>query len=492
MATQPEFETGNAGGGLLSALPTMVWQRRWFVIVPLMVATIAGVVTAFLMRPVYESSATVLIESQQVPDDLIGALAGGGSQVSDMIGQRIARARERVLSRQDLIRLIRTYGLYSREQRTLPLSKIVDRMRNATTIEAVDNGILGPTAPTRKNLGLTNTIAITIAFDYDDPVKAQLVAQQFVDHFLEADASVQSSQATDTVNFLTEQANQIQTQIQQLEQKALEIRSANGTVLALGSLGGAADNPAQIASQIATLQSQNTRIENVQDAGVTPTDTAVAQAEAQLRTAQAKFSDTHPDVIAAKAQLEAARAAAAQKPKVDTLKAQLDANRAQIAALNSARNMLTSNAAAARAAAARAPAVQSQLEQLEKAADTLREQYRGLGQKLQAAQIQARMESEQKGERLTLSDPPVVPDHPLRPNRPLIIAGSIAAGFGFGMVLVLLIELITRPIRGTAALRATIGEAPLAVIPDFDQRPNWIARMIERRVRRKSGKAVRV
>jgi hypothetical protein len=91
-----------------------------------------------------------------------------------------------------------------------------------------------------------------------------------------------------------------------------------------------------------------------------------------------------------------------------------------------------------------------------------------------------------------LSDPPVVPDHPLRPNRPLIIAGSIAVGFGFGMALVLLIELITRPIRGTAALRATIGEAPLAVIPDFDQRPNWIARMIERRVRRKSGKAVRV
>jgi uncharacterized protein involved in exopolysaccharide biosynthesis len=491
MATQPpEAETGNAGGGFLSALPTMLWQRRWFVIVPVMTATIAGVVTAFLMHPVYESSATVLIESQQVPDDLIGALAGGGSQVSDMIGQRIARARERVLSRQDLIRLIRTYGLYPREQRTLPLSKIVDKMRNDTTIQAVDSGVLA--APTKKNLGLANTIAITVAFDYDDPVKAQLVAQQFVDHFLEADASVQASQATDTVNFLTEQANQLQAQIQQLEQKALQIRSENGTVLALGGLGGASDNPAQIASQIASLQSQNARLETVQDAGVTPTDSAVAQAEAQLRTAQAKFSDTHPDVIAAKAQLEAAKAAAAQKPKVDTLKAQLDANRAQIAALNSARALLTSNAAAARAAAARAPAVQSQLQQLEKAADTLRDQYRGIGLKLQAAQIQARMESEQKGERLTLSDPPVVPDHPLRPNRPLIIAGSIAAGFGLGFVLVLLIEFVMRPIRGTAALRAVIGEPPLAVIPDFDQRPSWIARMIERRVRRKSNKAVRV
>lgn len=491
MATQPEVETGNAGGGFLSALPAMLWQRRWFVIVPVMAATIAGLVTAFLMHPVYESSATVLIESQQVPDDLIGALAGGGSQVSDMIGQRIARARERVLSRQDLIRLIRTYSLYPREQRTMPLSRIVDKMRNATTIQAVDNSLIGA-APSKKNLGLANTIAITVAFDYDEPVKAQLVAQQFVDHFLEADASVQSSQATDTVNFLTEQANQIQAQIQQLEQKALQIRSENGTILALGGLGGAADNPAQITSQIAGLQSQNARLETVQDAGVTPTDSAVAQAEAQLRTAQAKFSDTHPDVIAAKAQLEAAKAAAAQKPKVDTLKAQLDANRAQIAALNSARALLTSNAAAARAAAARAPAVQSQLQQLEKAADTLRDQYRGIGLKLQAAQIQARMESEQKGERLTLSDPPVVPDHPLRPNRPLIIAGSIAAGFGFGLVLVLLIEFVTRPIRGTAALRGVIGEPPLAVIPDFDQRPSWIARMIERRVRSKSSKAVRV
>ena len=135
MATQPtEVEAGGAGAGFISSLPAMMWQRRWFVIIPIVAATVAGLITAFLMHPVYESSATVLIESQQVPDDLIGALSGGGSQVGDMIGQRIARARERVLSRQDLIRLIRTYGLYPREQRTMPLSKIVDKMRNDTTI----------------------------------------------------------------------------------------------------------------------------------------------------------------------------------------------------------------------------------------------------------------------------------------------------------------------------------------------------------------------
>lgn len=492
MATQaPEVESGG-GGGFVSSLPAMVWQRRWFVILPVMVATIAGLVTAFLMHPVYESSATVLIESQQVPDDLISALSGGGgSQVSDMIGQRIARARERVLSRQDLIRLIRTYSLYPREQRTLPLSKIVDKMRDDTTIQAVDNGIATGGAPSRKNLGLANTIAITVAYQYENPVKAQLVAQQFVDHFLEADASTQVSQATDTVNFLTEQANQIQTQIAQLEQRSTQIRAQNGTILALNGLSGnAGADGSQLQAQIAAIQAQNVKLETAQENGGVQSQ-SVAQAEAQLRVLQAKFSDTHPDVLAAKAQLEAARAASATKMQADPIKAQMQANQAQIAALNQARGLAASNSAAYHAAAARAPAIAAQVDQLEKAADVLRDQYRGIGVKLQAAQIQARMESEQKGERLTLSDPPVVPDHPLRPNRPLIIAGSIAGGFIFGLALVLLIELVLRPIRGTLALRSVIGEAPLAVIPDFDLRPSWLAQMIERRVRRKSNAAAR-
>jgi len=464
----------------------MLWQRRWFVIIPVVVTTLAGLLTSFLMRPVYESSATVLIESQQVPDDLIGALSGAGNQMYDLIGQRIARSRERVLSRQELIRLIRTYNLYPSEQRTMPLSKVVDKMRADTTIEAVDSALTAGLTPSKKNLGLANTIAITVAFDYDDATKAQQVAQQFVDHFLEADASTQASQANDTVNFLTEQANSIQSQIAQIEQRATQIRAQNGTVLALGNLSGnQGQDLSQVDSQIAGLQAQNAKLA-ASGPSATPTNTAVAQAEAQLRVAQAKYSDTHPDVLAAKAQLEAAKRETSTQSGPDPVQAQIAANKAQMASLLNARAMVASHSSAYQAAASRAPAVASQVAQLDKAADTLREQYRSIGSKLQVAQIQARMESEQKGERLVLSDPPVVPDHPLRPNRPLIIAGSIAAGLGLGIGLVLLIELILQPIRGTAGLRAVIGEQPLAVIPDFDQRPNWIAQRLERRIRRKS------
>jgi uncharacterized protein involved in exopolysaccharide biosynthesis len=475
-------ETEEGSSGFIAALPTVLWQRRWLIIISLLLTTTAGVLAAYLIHPVYESSATILIEAQQVPDDLLSVTQGTGS---DLIGQRVARARERVLSRQDLIRLIRQYNLYPNEQKTVPLSKIVDTMRNDTTIATVDNAIA--IGGKKRSPNIMNTIAISIAYDYDDPVKAQAITQQFVDHFLEVDASTQASQATDTVNFLTEQANQIGQQIQVIENKVLAIKSQNGVVLALGqSTGNPAADVARIDSQIVTLQADNARL-IATDGGAARPDPAVAAADAQLRVAQAKYSDTHPDVVAARAQLDAARraAASAPAPAATQAAAQLAANRSQIAALQSARAMMQSQSSSATAALSRAPLLNGQIDQLQKQADSLRDQSRGIGIKLQAAEIQARMESEQKGERLTLADPPVVPDSPIKPNRPLLILGAIVAGLGLGVGLTLLIELLLRPIRGTAAVRHALGVPPLAVVPDFNRKPGWIARTIEQRTRKK-------
>jgi succinoglycan biosynthesis transport protein ExoP len=482
MTTASEAETEEVSSGFVASLPSVLWQRRWLIIISLLLTTTAGVLAAYLIHPVYSSVATVLIEAQQVPDDL---LSGTKSPTGDVIGQRIARARERVLSRQDLIRLIRQYNLYANDQKTQPLSKIVDTMRNDTNIGAVDNSI--DMGGKKRNLNLANTIAISISFNYDDPVKAQAVTQQFVDHFLEVDANTQASQATDTVNFLSEQANQTTRQVQAIEDKILALKSANGTVLALGqSTGNQVADLARIDSQIVTLQADNTKL-IATDAGPARPDTAVTAAEAQLRVAQAKYSDTHPDVLAARAQLDAARRAAASAPAPGaTLSAaQLAANRSQIAALQRARGLIQSQSSSAVAAQSRAPLINGQIDQLQKQADSLREQSRGIGAKLQAAAIQQRMETEQKGERLTLADPPVVPDSPIKPNRPMLIIGSIAVGLGLGVGMILLIELLMRPIRGTAAVRHALGVPPLAVVPDFDRKPGWIARTIEQRTRKK-------
>jgi succinoglycan biosynthesis transport protein ExoP len=279
------FEEDEGGSSLIQALPVILWERRWLLIIPAILGLIAGVGAAYTIPTMFESSATVLIESQQLPLDVVN------SPVTDLIGQRIARARERVLSRQDLIRLIRSNNLYAEEQRRKPFSAIVDKMRDDTTIEAVG-------ADASNN---NRSIALRIGFSYSDPVKAQIVAQQYVNRFLEVDASSQTDQAVGAANFLNQQGAQLQAQI-------AKIKSENGPLLAMQSqsTGNPIADAASIDSDIVRLQGDNARL-----AATSGNDSgAVQAAEAAVAAARARYSDTHPDVIAALNQLDAARRSA--------------------------------------------------------------------------------------------------------------------------------------------------------------------------------------
>ena len=473
MTNEPEAAEERVAPSILPTLPTIVWQRRWFLIVPLVLTIIGGFAVALLMRPVYESDGTVLIESPQLPADLVS------SPVTDVIDQRIARTRERVLSRTDLIRLIRTNDLYPREQRTMPLSKIVDKMKTDTVLQAV-SADLQRAGGARS--GAPDTIAITIGFRYSDPVKAQVIAQQYVNRFLELDASTQTEQATGAAGFLGDQANALQAQIAAVDGKISAIKGKNGAIFAAGdqSSSDPTADAARMDSEIAQLESQIVQLQHMPD----PNSGLIA-AEQALRTAQARYADTHPDVIAAKAQVEAAQRAAQQNSGGIGLRAQIASDQQQIAALRTAKASILAQHSVVSIAHKVAPVLNTQVDQLDKQADALREQYRQIAGKLQTAQISARMQTEQKGERLVLADPPVVPDQPSRPNRPLIMVGSIAAGAAAGLALVLLVELMLRPLRGTAALTYAIGEAPLVVIPDFAHKPNPLVRFLEARRRRR-------
>lgn len=476
MATHYDLHEEN-GPSLLTVLPTVLWQRRWLIIIPMIVATIVGIAAAFLIPPMYESSATVLIESQQLPMEQseINSLA-------DVIDQRIARARERVLSRQVLIQLIRSNGLYPREQQTgQPFSQIVDKMRDSTDI----SGVAADAGGARGMMQGKQTIALRIAFSYPDAVKAQAVAQQFVNRFLEVDATAQTEQAQGAETFLSEQESGLRAEINDIEDKVNKIKTENGSVLALGQLstGDPTADAARIDAEIGQLQSQTAQLAAQSS---TVDGSALADAERDLQEKQSRLSDTHPDVIAAKQRVAAVRASARGPVSNVGVLAAISANRSQIGSLQSAKSMLLSQGASARAAAARAPAISAQIDQLEKQAEVKRDQMRMMGMRTQNASLNARIQTEQKGERLTLADPPVVPDQPYKPNRKILIAGAFSGGVGLGLVLILGMELLMRPIRGVDAVKAATGAPPLTIVPDYNRKLNFILRYLERRSRKKA------
>ena len=93
-------DTGGGGGWLINHLPTILWHRRLYVIVSFVILFMVGLITAYTLPTIYRSSATLLVESQDLPTDIVEAPGTG------QIEQRIAKIREQVLSRGDLSGLI--------------------------------------------------------------------------------------------------------------------------------------------------------------------------------------------------------------------------------------------------------------------------------------------------------------------------------------------------------------------------------------------------
>src|SRR3954454_20076498 len=118
---------------MINYLPIILWQRRYYVLVCFLVVLTLGVVAAFGLPRTYRSTATLLAQAQDLPTSLVDSPTNGA------VEQRVARIREQVLSRGDLIQLIEQDDLYPRERHTQPLSKIIEKMRHDTSVGALSS-----------------------------------------------------------------------------------------------------------------------------------------------------------------------------------------------------------------------------------------------------------------------------------------------------------------------------------------------------------------
>jgi len=451
MIESDTIETGkSAPTWMINHLPLILWQRRYYVLVCFLAVLLVGTIAAFVLPSMYRSSATLLVEAQDLPTSLVEAPTTGE------VEQRIARIREQVLSRGDLIQLIEQNDLYSKERRSAPLSTVVEEMRHATSVSALSSDI-GQSGSKK------NTIAIEMSYDYRDPAKAQAVLQSFVSKFLSMDSADVEDQATLTVRFLQDQATKLQAQISDLEGQLTALKARNGAALA--SNGGASFiDTGSFSAQITSLQNENRQL-ITQSSKPAEGNSALAAAEAALAAAQAQYNDTHPDVIAAKERVAQLRRITQQNSDGGSpIREQIAANNAAIHQLMEQRDAALARVNAAAAGQARAPAILEQAMQLENRVSTLRAQYQQISENLLKAQNSARMATEQRAERLSLVEPANLPDHPISPNRLLLIGGSAAAGLGLGLLLALGLELLRKPVRSPKQIES-LGLPIIGVVP---------------------------
>lgn len=435
---------------IVNHLPLILWQRRYYVLACFLAMVAVGTTLAFALPRTYRSTATLLVQSQDLPTTIVDAPMNGA------VEQRIARIREQVLSRGDLIQLIEQDDLYPTDRRRQPLSKVIEKMRHATTVGALSSDI-GQQSGTQNN-----TIAIAMTFDYPDAAKAQAVLQSFVSKFLSMDSQDVEDQASLTVRFLQDQANKLQSQISDIEGQLTALKARNGAALAASGAPPLIDT-GSFSAQITSLQSENRQL-IAQIRRPSERNDPLAAAEAQLASAQAQYSDSHPDVIAAKERVAQLRRIAQSSDNGSGLQEQIAANNAAIHQLMGQRDETLARANASMAGQARAPAIMEQAMQLENRATTLRNQYQQVSENLLKAQNSSRMASEQRAERLSLVEPANLPDRPYSPNRLLLIGAGAAAGLVLGLMLALGLELVTRPVRSPRQLEQ-LGLPVIGIVP---------------------------
>ena len=258
--------------------------------------------------------------------------------------------------------------------------------------------------------------------------------------------------------------------MREIEGQITALKSSNGAVLAGAGIPAYMDTGSYTA-QITALQNENRQLARTGTAGAD--DSLLAKAEASLAAAEAMYSDSHPDVIAARERVATLKRSAqgAGTSTNSVAQDQIRANNAAIAQLQAARDSVISKANAATASQARAPAILERASQLENQANSLREQYKTVAGNLMKAQGGARLANEQRAERLSLVEPPNLPDRPQWPNRPVMIAGGAVAGLAIGLMLALLVELLNRPMRSPAQLQA-MGFPVLGVVPILQRTPH--------------------
>lgn len=451
-------DEGN-GGNLLGQIPVILADRKWLIAIPTAILSVAGVAAAFLLPTTYESSATLLVQAPSLPTSISGS-------EDDAVAQRIEGIRQQIVNRPALLELIQRNGLYPSKRKSEPLSKTVETMRDAIelTPQTVDLG-------GKKS---DQTIAFRLAYTYENPVKAQAVAQELTEQLVEVDSTSNAEQLTQAVQFLTDQQRAIQQELSLAEADLSAFNTRYGGILSSSNMamlgGGAAAYDLQISNlqrEIADLEAQKRLLQSADSR-----DPAVVQAEAALAAVRAAYTDNHPDVVLARQRLEQARAVAktnvARFPGSE-LDVRLNAARGQMAALQAAKMREAGQTSAALAQRSQSPAIQAQAAQLQQRVAGLNKQYDDISNRLLTAKGSQKADEEQMGERLLVVDPPVVPDRPISPNRPLIVGGGILGGLALGFLLAIIWEIIMRPIRDPAVLYRLTGAEPLGIVPVIEK-----------------------
>jgi succinoglycan biosynthesis transport protein ExoP len=283
-------------------------RRRNMILSVAGIVFLLGLIAAFLWPPTYASSATILIEEQEIPAELVQ------STVTSYASERIQVISQRVMTRSNLQKIIDQYGLYTDKRKYETTEEVLEDMRDDIKLDMINADVMDP----RTGRPTAATIAFTVGFEGKDPETVQQVANELTTLYLNENLRTRTEKAKETTAFLTEESKRLSAEISRLEAALAEFKEKN-----VDRLPDQRDLNTQVLQRTESeISDTNTQIRSLEDrktylegqlAIIDPYGSGTVQSPAarlaQLRTEYityaSRYSPSHPDVISRKREIEA-------------------------------------------------------------------------------------------------------------------------------------------------------------------------------------------
>lgn len=464
-----------------------ILKRRYlYLIIPFVLVLAVSIGVSLFMAPVYQSTGTIMVESQQIPDNFVQ------STVTSYADERIGVITQRVMIRENLLRIIDKFNLFGESRRSVPASQLVDRMRGMVDVEIISADVQG-----QRNNGRT-AIAFTISVEHSQPALAYSVANEFVTLFLDENLRNRISRASETTDFLDNETLKLKEELESYENQVADYKQQNSSALPehldirINQRERAIRAAEDIDIAIKSLESQKSILEidlssisynssNGQGTISLNPEQELAKLEAQLMDKSTIYGSSHPDIVSLNRKIAQTKATIAEGGGVSDDQTEITGDptsakiRARISSIDDTiksqmelKEDLEQSITTLEATIMQTPQVERGLRALNRGYENAVDQYESIKAKLMDAQLSESLEEEKKAERFLVLEPPVLAETPIRPNRIKIIVLGVFMAFAAGLGAIFLIEMIDGSVSGMAKLTEAVQQQPLANIPYID------------------------
>jgi polysaccharide chain length determinant protein (PEP-CTERM system associated) len=471
----------------------MFRRRIKVILIPALLAPLAGFLVSYVFSPKYTSQSLVLVEAPKIPDVVVQQV------FTQDLTQHIATIEQQVLSPSRLRPMVDRWGLTKGGENA---DDVMDNIRLNMTIQPVitDLSQFGG----KKRPGQSSPVpGFNVNYTASSAREAQQICTDLTSMLLEEDLKSRQDATQGTTTFLTKQVEDAKQNLDDLDKRLAAFKNQH-----LGQLPGDEDNNMKILMGLNSQLDANTQSLNraTQDKAYTESmlaqqlaawkssqsatnpqtlQTQLSSLQAQLIDLQGRYTDDHPDVIKTKGdiaevkkQLAAIndtsakatdpgteRGSATEPPEIRQLRLQIHQYQDMISQTTRDQKKLQQEISVYQSRVASSPGVEQEYKALARDYENAQKVYQDDLAKQSTSKMATQAQQQQQGEQMALLNPANLPDSPSFPNRLLFAGGGLGAGLVLGLGLTLWLELRDKSIRTEADAEAALGLPLLVSVP---------------------------